>query len=102
MTPCACWDYILYVFIITEPITSGPLATPRFDRLIKPIGTVTVVNQSGVITNVGYPLYYETGTKLEWVIELEGGIEVVFTNISLNEYENEVSGKMSVCCASSH
>ena len=55
-----------------------------------------MVNQSGVITNVGYPLSYETGTKLEWVIELEGGSEVVFTNISLNEYENEVSGQKAL------
>ena len=86
----------IHVFIKAEPTTSGPVAMQQFNWLIKPKGTVTVVNQSGVITNVGYPLSYETGTKHEWVIELEGGSEVVFTNISLNEYEHEVSGQKAL------
>ena len=68
----------------------------NYDRFIKPKGIVTVVNQPGVITNGGYPLSYETGITLEWVIDLEGGSEVVFTNVSLNEYENEVSGQKAL------
>ena len=72
-------------------MTFDQLAMQQFNSLIKPEGIVTVLDEPEIITNVGYPMSYETGVKLEWVIELEGGSEVVFTNISLNEYENEVS-----------
>ena len=72
-------------------MTAGPVVIHGHNNLSKPQGTVTVISEPGVITSFGYPISYETGIKLEWVIKLEGGSEVVFTNISLNEYEIEVS-----------
>lgn len=58
--------------------------------MFKSYQSINVVTEPGVITNSGYPAYYNTGTLEEWVIKLEDGCQLVFTNISLNEYEFEV------------
>lgn len=91
---------ILCIFLIFLICTS--IHTDRFSTVStlikvreKELSSANIMLLTGedVITSMGYPFFYPSGQIYKWIVQFESSnyVKIIFTNISLNTYEVQIS-----------